>query len=305
MALLSIPVRRLWALRPHSPHQAWHKAGARFWKNSGCPQTQGPRLCRSGVGLGPLDATNTCTHTHEHTHIPVQEDTCTGEHTGNYMPTQMHTHYTCALTCAHIHAHITHTSPTPRAASMLCTAPPREPGVKKLSLGWRQSEHRQRGYKADPATLQSRKAGSGAAGKKAGPREDEDRRDTDVALRGSLHWSSEGSERHSHATPHTRMCAQGSPACPAETHTEQTEGRGPQTVGDPGPCHPTALRPTCTAPLTQPPHLGAVWGLVSFQGLASKVAGREGPRSHFPQGKHIYPGNGKSNQCSVRACACM
>ena len=210
----------------------------------------------------------------------------------------------CTHLCPHSCTHYTH-EPHPQSCIHALHSPTQRTRSQEALPRLEASEHRQLGYKADPATLQSRKAGSGAAGKKAGPREDEDRRDTDVALRGSLHWSSEGSERHSHATPHTRMCAQGSPACPAETHTEQTEGRGPQTVGDPGPCHPTALRPTCTAPLTQPPHLGAVWGLVSFQGLASKVAGREGPRSHFPQGKHIYPGNGKSNQCSVRACACM
>lgn len=53
------------------------------------------------------------------------------------------------------------------------------------------------------------------------------------------------------------------------------------------------------ASLTQPPHLGAAWGPVSLQGLASEVAGLEGPRPHFPWGKHIYPGNGKNNQCSV------
>ena len=248
-----------------------------------------------GLWMLPIRAhthMNTLTFLYRRTHAQVytQATTCPHRcthitHVHSLVPTFMHT--------------CTHMSPIPRAASMLCTAPPRDPGVEKLSLGWRQCQHRQLGYKADPATLQCRKAGSGAAGEKAGSRKDEDRRDTDAALRGSLHWGSEDSECHSHATPHTRTCAQGSPACPAETHTEQTEGRGSQTVGDPGPCHPMALRPTCMAPLIQPPHLGAVRGLVSFQGLASEVAGLEGPRPHFPQGKHIYPGNGKNNQCSV------
>lgn len=53
MALLSIPVHGLWALRPHTytkPASRW----VLFWKNSGWPQAKGPRLCRSGLGLTGL-----------------------------------------------------------------------------------------------------------------------------------------------------------------------------------------------------------------------------------------------------------
>lgn len=212
--------------------------------------------------------------------------------------TQMHTHYTCAPPCPPSCRHVHTQAPPPE----LCPCPA-QPHTENRGSGSSPSAGGRvntgsSGIRADPATLQSRKAGSGAAGERAGSREDEDRRDTDAAVRGSLHWGGEGSECHSHATPHTWTCAQGSPTFPAETHTQQTEGTAPDSW-ESWTLSPHGSQAYMHGPLTQPPHLGAAWGLVSFQGLASEVAGLEGPRPHFPWGKHIYPGNRKNNQCSL------
>ena len=143
-------------------------------------------------------------HQHMHTHV----NTLTSLHT------RMHAHvYTRAPTCAHTCTYITrvpgsgsqrpvcasvcaHTSttragarrgPTPRAACMLGTAPPRGP--------W------QLGIKADPTAVQSKKTGSRTEGDRARSREDEDRRGADAAVKGSLQGV--GRPRQPHATPRT------------------------------------------------------------------------------------------------------
>lgn len=162
---------------------------------------------------------NTLTFLYGRTHAQVYTQATTRPHRSTHIthvhslvPTFMHT--------------CTHTSPTPRAASTPCTAPPRDPGAEKLSLSWRQSEHQQLGYQSRSRHPPIQE---GRVGRCRG--KDEDRRDTDAAVRGSLHWGSEGSECHSHATPHTRMCAQGSPTCPAETHRADSGERGPDSWG--------------------------------------------------------------------------
>lgn len=145
--------------------------------------------------------------------------------------TDPHTLHMCTHLCPHSCTHVHTQAPPPELRPRPAQPHPETQEPRSSPSAGGKVNTGSSGIKADPATLQSRKTGSGDAGEKAGPREDEDRRDTDAAVRGSLHWGSEGSECHSHATPHTRMCAQGSPTCPAETHRADSGERGPDSWG--------------------------------------------------------------------------
>lgn len=146
MALLSIPVCKLWALRPHTLHQAWHRRVLDSGRTVGGLKPRDPDSVGLGWDLGlwmlPIHA-----HGHMNTLTFLYRRTYAQVYTGNYTHTDAHTLHMCTPVPTFMQTR-THTSPTPRAVSMPCTAPHREPGVRKLSLSWRQSEHRQLGYQS-------------------------------------------------------------------------------------------------------------------------------------------------------------
>lgn len=213
--------------------------------------------------------------------------------------TDPHTLHMCTHLCPHSCTHVHTQAPPPELHSPRPAQPhpeTQEPRSSPSAGG--KVNTGSSGIKADPATLQSQEDRVGRCRKKQGPREDEDRRDTDAAVRAACTGAVRAVSVILTPRPtHTDVCTR-KPNLPCRDSQSRQRGEGPRQLGI------LVLAPHGSqAYMHGLPHpaspSGCSLGPVSLQGQPLRVEGLEGPRPHFPWGKHIYPGNGKNNQCSV------